>query len=311
MKILVTGGAGYIGSILTEKLLQNNYRVTVIDNFMYNQDSLLHLCHNQNLDIIRGDVRNNDFLISLIKKHDVLIPLAAIVGAPLCDKLPIEAKQINSDVIKIIAENKSPNQILIFPNTNSGYGISDITKPCTEDSPLNPISHYGKTKVEAENYIKNSIDGWIIFRLATVFGASPKMRLDLLVNDFTHRAWRDGFIVLYEKNFKRNYVYIRDVSDAFIWAIENFDKVKNNIFNFGLSNANLTKLELCNKIKDHVDHFEVSIAEINKDVDLRNYIVSNAKIEKFGFKAATNIDFGIKELLKAFSVMSNSKYSNI
>lgn len=311
MKILVTGGAGYIGSILTEKLLNKGHKVTVLDNFIFNQDSLLHLCHNENLDIIRGDVRNTGLMLSLIHKHDVFIPLAAYVGAPLCDKLPFEAKQVNTDAIKMIAENKSQNQILIFPNTNSGYGISDITKPCTEESPLNPISLYGKTKVEAEKIIQTYSQGWIIFRLATVFGVSPKMRLDLLVNDFTYRAWHDGFIVLYEKNFKRNYVYIRDVANAFIWTIENFDHVKDNVFNFGLSNANLTKLELCNKIKEYVNHFEIFIAEINKDIDMRNYVVSNEKIERFGFRAETSIDTGIKELLKSFNVFKNFGYSNI
>lgn len=311
MNILVTGGAGYIGSILTEKLIQKGHKVTVVDNFIYNQDSLLHLCRYPNLEIIRGDVRDGRSILSLLPKHDVLIPLAAYVGAPLCDKFPSEARQVNMDAIKMIAENKSSDQILIFPNTNSGYGISDITKPCTEESQLNPISHYGKTKVDAENAVKQGCHGWVVFRLATVFGVSPKMRLDLLVNDFTHRAWRDGFIVLYEKDFKRNYVYIGDVANAFIWAIENFNQVKNNVFNFGLSDANLTKLELCNKIKEHIPHFEVSIAEIRKDVDMRNYVVSNEKIEKFGFRATTCIDTGIKELLKAFSVMSKSEYSNI
>ncbi len=311
MNILVTGGAGYIGSILTEKLLQKGYNVTVVDNFIYNQDSLLHLCHYANLDIMRGDVRDGRLILSLLPKHDVLIPLAAYVGAPLCDKFPSEAKQVNTDAVKMIAENKSSDQILIFPNTNSGYGISDISKPCTEESQLNPISHYGNTKVDAENIVKQGCQGWVVFRLATVFGVSPKMRLDLLVNDFTHRAWRDGFIVLYEKNFKRNYVYIGDVANAYIWAIENFDQAKNNVFNFGLSDANLSKLELCNKIKEHINHFEVSLAEIRKDTDKRDYVVSNEKIEKFGFKATTSIDNGIKELLKSFSVMSNSKYSNI
>lgn len=310
-KVALFGGAGFIGSVLTEALLEKygKYEVTVIDNLMYRQSSLLHFCYNKDFKFIKGDIRDTQLVNTILKNIDVIIPLAALVGAPICNRNPKLAREINLDAVKYIAQNKFKEQLLLYPNTNSGYGIGEKDLYCTEETVLNPVSVYGETKVLAEKEVL-SVENSMAFRLATVFGVSNKMRTDLLVNEFVYKAWSDGYIVLYESHFKRNYVHIRDVARAFIWAIENFDKVKGEVFNLGLSNANLSKLELCLKIKEYLPEFHIDLAETHKDPDQRNYIVSNEKIESRGFKAEISIDDGIQELLKSFQMLHINQYSN-
>lgn len=309
MKILVTGGAGYIGSVLVPKLLDLGHQVTVIDNLMYQQVSLLGVCNQKNFRFINADVRNEKLLRDEIQKHDAIIPLACLVGAPLSAKDPWTATAVNKDAVINCQKFKSNEQILIYPCTNSGYGIGQTGLYCDESTPLNPISHYGVVKVEAEKYILDSGEG-ITFRLATVFGASPRMRLDLLVNDFTYRAVNDGFVVLFEHHFKRNYLHVRDAADAFIHAIDNYEKMKGNAYNVGLSEANLSKEELCLAIKKHVPHFKIILSDVGEDPDKRNYIVSNEKIEATGFKANTTIDIGVSELLKVYSIIKRNQFAN-
>lgn len=308
--ILVTGGAGYLGSVMVPELLQMGHNVTVLDTFMFGQSSLADVCFMDNFNVVRGDARDKNLLKKLTKDVDIVIPLAALVGAPLCNRDQIGTVTINRDAIQTLSDVLSKEQRILMPVTNSGYGIGQDGVYCTEETPLNPISTYGKTKVEAEEIIlqrENSIS----FRLATVFGMSSRMRLDLLVNDFTYRAFNDGFIVIFEGHFKRNYIHIRDVARAFIHGIENFDKMKGEAYNVGLSDANLSKLELCAKIKEHLPNFTIMEAEIGKDPDQRNYIVSNNKIEATGFKPLFSLDMGIKELIKGYTIINNSKFSNV
>jgi len=310
LNILVTGGAGYLGSILVPELLKAGHRVTVLDAFIFGQNSLADVCYLENFNVVRGDTRDKILLKELTKDKDIVIPLAALVGAPLCNRDLIGTITINKDAIQTLSEVLSPSQKILMPVTNSGYGIGQDDVYCTEETPLNPISTYGKTKVAAEEIIlqrENSIS----FRLATVFGMSPRMRLDLLVNDFTYRAINDRFIVIFEGHFKRNYVHIRDVARAFLHGIDNFDKMKGEAYNVGLSNANLSKLELCAKIKEHVPNFTIMEAQIGKDPDQRNYIVSNEKVEATGFKPIHSLDMGIKELIKGYTIINNSKFSNV
>ncbi len=301
MKILVTGAAGYIGSILCEYLLKENYKVTALDSFMYNDQSLNAYLNNKNFEVIKSDVRNTSELKNILPKHDLIIPLAALVGAPLCDFEKKSAEEINFGSIKFIVDNLSKDQRIIYPTTNSGYGIGKEDSFCTEESPLNPISIYGVTKVNAEKYIAN-FDNNISFRLATVFGIAPRMRLDLLVNDFVYKAYKDGSIVLFESHFKRNYIHIRDVCKAFMFAISNFDNLKSNVYNLGLSEANYTKKQLCEVIQKRIKRLVIYESNIGKDIDKRDYIVSNEKIEKKGFKASITIEEGIEELLKLYSI---------
>ncbi|MDD5688024.1 MAG: NAD-dependent epimerase/dehydratase [Elusimicrobia bacterium] len=308
-KILVTGGAGYIGSVLVPKLLALGNKVTVVDNFMYSQNSLADVCFDDNFTVIRGDVRDESLIKSVLKDIDIVIPLAALVGASLCNSDKIGAKTINTDAIKIIVNNTSKNQKIIIPTTNSGYGIGQKDKFCTEETSLNPISFYGITKMEAEKIVLERGNS-ISFRLATVFGMSPRMRLDLMVNDFVYRAVNDRFIVLFEGHFKRNFIYIRDVVRAFVHAIENFEKMKNEPYNIGLSDANLSKFELCAVIKKYLPDFVYLEAPVGEDTDKRDYIVSNEKIEKTGFKPEFTLDMGIKELIKGYKIIKNSKYGN-
>ncbi len=309
-RILVTGGAGYIGSILVPELLKSGHKVTVLDNFMFSQGTLLDNCIDDNLEIVRGDARNESTLKAIVPKHDVLIPLAALVGAPLCARDEIGTISTNRDAIAALVKIAAGEQRIIYPTTNSGYGIGEKNVYCTEETPLRPISIYGKTKVEAEAVVLGHNNS-ITLRLATVFGLSPRMRLDLLVNDFTYRAVNDRFIVVFEGHFKRNYIHIRDVARAFIYAIDNFDLMKNEPYNVGLSDANLSKLELCEKIKNHLPEFVFMEAPIGKDPDQRDYIVSNEKIEKKGYKPLYDLDVGIKELIKGYKIIVNSRYSNV
>ena len=310
MKVLITGGAGYIGSILVPFLLSKGHKITVIDNMSYNQTSLLECCYHDNFNVINGDVRDVQLLNTVMKDIDIIIPLAAIVGAPASIKNEYNTISINRDAVIQINKMRSKDQWIIFPTTNSGYGIGQKDIFCTEETPLNPISLYGKTKVEAEKELLQ-YENVITLRLATVFGFSPRMRLDLLVNDFTYRAFVDRYIILFESHFKRNYLHIRDVAKAFCFAIDNFDEMKNEPYNVGLSSANLSKMELCLKIKEQIPDLFITTSEINEDPDRRNYIVSNEKIEKHGFSCDYTIEMGIKELIKGFSIINNNKFTNL
>lgn len=308
MKILITGGAGYIGSVLTSDLLKKNYKVIIVDNFSYSENSLSALCLNKNLEIIKSDFRDINYYKKELNSSDIIIPLAGLVGAPMCKKFPHEAKSINLDGQINILREVSNEQIVLMPTTNSAYGTSN-GNVCDENTSLKPISLYAKHKVNVEQELmlkKNRIS----FRLATVFGMSPRMRLDLLVNDFVFRALNEKFVVLFEQHFKRNYIHVKDVSKVFVHGIINFEEMKGNIFNVGLSNANLSKLELCNEIKKFIN-FKIIIDEIEKDPDQRNYIVSNKKIEDAGFKADFSLKDGIEELLKGYTGYKFRKFSNV
>lgn len=308
--ILVTGGAGYIGSVLTPELLKLGHTVTVLDNFMYNQNSLLDCCAYENFNVVRGDARDEDVLSPLIQKADYIIPLAALVGAPVCDKDKVGTVTVNLDSMALLVKLSSKRQRIIIPTTNSGYGIGKKGVYCTEDSPLNPITLYGRMKMEAEKIVLERGNS-ISFRLATVFGMSPRMRIDLLVNNFTYRAVNDRFVVVFEGHFKRNYIHIRDVARVFIHAMENFDTMKDQVYNVGLSDANISKLELCEKIKGQIQDFVYLEAPIGEDPDKRDYIVSNEKVEKTGYKTAHSLEMGIKELIKGYRIISNNKYGNV
>jgi nucleoside-diphosphate-sugar epimerase len=311
MKVLVTGGAGYLGSVLVPALLDRGLAVTVVDNFMYGQDSLAAVCYRPEFSVVRGDVRSIETMKPLVKNADIIIPLAALVGAPLCDRDPLAATSTNFTAIADMLELLSPAQRVILPVTNSGYGVGESGKFCTEDTPIRPVSLYGRDKVAIERLLLDRHPSSISLRLATVFGMSPRMRLDLLVNDFTYRAYTDRFIVLFEAHFKRNFVHIRDVARAFLHAIDRFDVMKGEIYNVGLSDANLSKLELCQRIQSHVPAFVIHESALAKDPDKRDYIVSNEKIERTGFTPAFSLDAGIDELLKGFAMIRNTKYSNV
>tara|TARA_X000000950_G_C13883890_1_gene648056 strand:- start:994 stop:1923 length:930 start_codon:yes stop_codon:yes gene_type:complete len=309
MKILLTGGAGYIGSVLTQYLLEEN-ELFVLDNFNSVNPSLAAYCSNKNFHPIKGDVRDEKIIKELIKKVDLVIPLAALVGAPLCKQDPINAQSTNFDAINLIVKNLSSSQMIIYPTTNSGYGISKNEELCTEESPLNPISLYGKSKCEAEKLVLDSGNG-ITFRLATVFGMSPQMRLDLIVNDFVYRAMFDKALIIFEGSFRRNFIHIKDVSGAFVHAVKNYSSMNNEPFNIGLSSANLTKIELCNAIKKHIPDFTFLESKIGEDPDKRDYLVSNDKIEKTGFLPRFSLDDGIQELIKGYSTFRSSFFSNV
>ena len=310
MKILVTGGAGYIGSVLIPELLSNGHEVTVVDNFMYEQNSLAHVCYLPSLEIVRGDVRSRETMKSVLANQDVIIPLSAYVGAPLCASDPVGARTVNKEAIAMMLELLSPDQLILMPTTNSAYGSGDKNNFCTEDSTLNPISQYAIDKVAVEKMLMQH-ENAISFRLATDFGMSPRMRIDLLVNDFVYRAVHDKFVVLFESHFKRNYVHIRDVVRVFIHALDNSSRMKGNIYNVGLSDANVSKRELCERIAKYVSDFTFLEAPIGKDPDQRNYIVSNAKIEATGFATTSSLDDGIKELIKGYTMLRNTRYGNV
>lgn len=310
MNILVTGGAGYIGSLLVPELINLNYNVTVLDNFMFKQNSLINIERKKNFELIIGDVRDNILIKDIIKKFDVIIPLAALVGAPLCDLKPTDAVLINEKSIEFMSKELSNLQRVIMPVSNSGYGIGKPNEVCTEETPLNPISLYGRSKVAAEKIIMQR-ENSISFRLATVFGMSPRMRLDLLVNHFVREALREKKLTIFEGHFKRNYVHIRDVANVFLFAIQNFERLKSNTFNFGLENANLSKLELAMKIKNYIKDFIFSESKDGKDPDKRNYIVSNKKILSSGYKFKFDLDLGIQELIKGLPNLSEGIHSNV
>jgi nucleoside-diphosphate-sugar epimerase len=307
--VLVTGGAGYLGSILVPTLLARGCAVTAVDNFMYGQTSLLDCCAYENFTVVRGDVRDERLMLPLLKKADVIMPLACLVGAPLCAQKPIEARSINLDAILLLLKNASKAQRFISPTTNSGYGVGQAGVFCTEETPMNPISLYGVLKVELEQALLAA--GAVSLRLATVCGVSPRMRLDLLVNDFTYRAVVDRFVVLFEAHFKRNYIHVRDVARAFCHALDHFDAMKGQPYNVGLSDANLSKMELCQEIQKQIPDFTVMEAPIGKDPDQRNYIVSNAKIEATGYQPQVSIQRAIAELIKGYQVVRRNQHANV
>jgi len=310
MNILVTGGAGYIGSVLTPMLLEAGHRVTVVDTLMYNQTSLLDCCHHDHFTFINGDARDRDLLRDLLAGADVIFPLACYTGAPLCERDPIGAQSVNFDAIRSLLELRDPSQRIVFPTTNSGYGVGQNGIHCTEETPLQPISLYGKLKVEIEKILLDS-ENVITLRFATLFGTSPRMRLDLLVNDFTYRAVHDRFLVLFEAHFKRNYLHVRDAARSFIHCIDHFDQMKGQPYNVGLSDANLSKLELCREIQRHVPEFYFTEAAVGEDIDKRNYIVSNDRIEATGYKATHSLTQGIAELVKGYRILKRNQFANV
>jgi nucleoside-diphosphate-sugar epimerase len=309
-RVLVSGGAGYIGAVLVPSLLAWGYDVTVIDSFTAGDAALADCCRYEGFTPVRGDVRDEALMRSLVAAADVVIPLAAVVGAPLCARDPFAALSINRDAILCLLPLLGSGQKLIYPTTNSGYGIGEKDRACTEESPLRPTSLYGRTKVEAEQAILDRGSG-VSLRLATVFGMSPHMRLDLLVNDFTHRAVKDRFVVIFEGHFRRNYIHVRDVARAFRHAIERYGSMDGQPFNVGLSEANLTKVELCEAIQRHVPDFTYLEAPIGEDPDKRDYLVSNAKLEATGFQPEWSLDDGIDELVKGYAMLRHGRFANV
>jgi nucleoside-diphosphate-sugar epimerase len=310
-KILITGGAGYLGSVLTEILLNKQYQVTILDNLLYKQTSVAPLSHNPNLNFILGDVRDDDLLKSLVESHDVIIPLAAIVGMPACKENPQLAIDVNFKQVDNIVKWIRPDQKLIIPNTNSQYGSS--TEIITEDSPFKPLSLYAETKCDAEKAVLKSGNG-IVLRLATVFGMSYRMRTDLLVNDFVYKAMTDGYLVLFESHFVRNYIHVRDVANTFLFMIENYFSCNNNAFNVGLTSANCTKLELANKIQQFIPDLVIVENNFKQDFDQRNYMVSNNKLESQGWLPKFTLEDGIKELIKGYQLVkkfNNKNFTNL
>jgi len=309
-RVFITGAAGYLGSVLCEHLLREGYHVTGLDNLMYGESGLFHLCNNPDFDFEYGDCRDERLVSSLVRKADVIIPLAALVGVGASNRDPLLTKTVNTDAVAMINRLRSPQQLVIYPNTNSGYGTQTGETFCTEDTPLQPISLYGTTKVEAENLLLDS-PNTITLRLATVFGTSPRMRLDLLVNHFVYTAIFDKYIIIFEKDFKRNYVHIRDVADCFIHCIRNSESMVGRPYNVGLDEANYSKEELALKIKEHLPEFFVHFSEFGSDPDKRNYIVSNQRLREAGFEAKRTLEEGIPELIKGYRLLGRQKYKNV
>jgi len=308
-RVLVTGGGGYLGSVLCERLLDAEYYVTALDSLVYQQNSLFHLCHNPRFEFFCGDVRDERLMKQLVAQADVLIPLAAVVGAPACDRDPSFARSVNLEAVRLLNRLRSPGQLVVYPTTNSGYGTKSGDVFCTEDTPLEPISLYGQTKTQAEQELLESPNA-ITLRLATVFGLSPRMRLDLLVNHFVYAAATDGYLVIFEKDFKRNYIHIRDVADCFVHCIESASRMIGRPYNVGLDAANLSKEELALKIKQYVPNFYIHFAAVGSDLDKRNYIVSNQRLREAGFEAKRSLEEGIQELLKGYRLMGRGQFKN-
>jgi nucleoside-diphosphate-sugar epimerase len=310
MQIVITGGAGYIGSVLTPALLKLGHNVTVVDTFIFRQNSLSDCCGYDSFQVVNGDCRQEKLMRKITAEADLVIPLAALVGAPLCSRDENGAVTTNQGAIEMLCRILRPEQRIIYPTTNSGYGVGEKGKFCTEETPLKPISLYGVTKVRAEEAVLQR-DNSLTFRLATVFGMSARMRMDLLVNDFVYRALYDRAVLIFEGHFQRNYIHVRDVARVFIHAIENFEAMKGRPYNVGLEDANLTKLELCAKIKEHLPAFVYVEAPIGEDPDKRDYLVSNQRILGTGFRPEWNLDRGIRELIKGYTILRNSVYANI
>jgi nucleoside-diphosphate-sugar epimerase len=310
-RVLVTGGLGYLGSIVCEHLLAAGFEVTALDNLMYGtgQQGLYHLCASPSFDFIKGDVRDEALMRSALRGADVVIHLAAIVGASACDRDPALATSVNLDAVRLLNRLRSPRQLVIYPNTNSGYGATSGETHCTEDSPLQPISLYGKTKVDAERLLLDGQNA-VTLRLATVFGMSPRMRLDLLVNHFVHAAFKDGYIVIFEKDFKRNFVHVRDVADCMLHVIADASRMAGRPYNVGLDSANLSKEELALKVKEHLPSFYIHFAAIGQDPDKRNYIVSSRRLHEAGFEARRSLDDGIRELIKGYRMEGRGLFKN-
>ena len=309
-KILITGGAGYLGSVLCERLLQAGHQVTVLDNLMYGQTGLFHLCNDAAFDFVRGDARDERLVADLVANADVIIPLAAVVGAPACDRDPWLAQSVNHEAVSMINRLRSLDQLVVYPNTNSGYGATSGDVYCTEDTPLEPISVYGRTKTQAEIDLLET-PNVITLRLATVFGVSPRMRLDLIVNHFVRMAVTEGSLVLFEKDFMRNFVHIRDVADCFVYCIQNSQRMTGWCYNLGLDEANVSKEQLALKIKEHIPTLDIQSSENGKDPDKRNYIVSNQRLREAGFEARRSLDDGIIELMKAYRMMGRGEFANV
>jgi nucleoside-diphosphate-sugar epimerase len=309
-RVLVTGGAGYLGSILCEHLLDRGYQVTAVDSLLYGEQNLFHLCANPDFEFVYGDARDEALMARLLARADAVIPLAAIVGAPACDRDPLMATSVNLDAIRMLNRLRSPSQLMVYPTTNSGYGTKSGEVYCTEETPLEPITLYGQTKSQAEAAVLDSPNA-LTLRLATVFGTSPRMRLDLLVNHFVYAALTDGYLVLFEKEFKRNYIHIRDIADCFIHCLEHGPEMIGRPYNAGLDAANLSKEELALKIKEHLPQFHIVCSEIGSDPDQRNYIVSNKRLREAGFEARRSLDFGIQELIKGYRLFGRAQRKNI
>lgn len=309
-KVLITGGAGYIGSVLAERLLSAGFAVTVIDNLMYQQHSLFHLAHHPDFSFVRGDVRDQKAMQPVVRDADVIIPLAAIVGAPACDRDPWLAESVNFGAIQMLNRLRSPNQVVVFPNTESVYGMKSGATLCTEDDRIEPTSLYGATKMQAEQELLGSQNA-VALRLATVFGMSPRMRRDLLVNHFVYAALTDGYITIFEKNFKRNLVHVRDVADCFLHCIQNAQHMVGRPYNLGHESANLSKEELALKVKEYLPHFYIHFSDIGSDPDKRNYIISSERLRKTGFEAKRTVDMGIAELIKGYRMFGRDWARNI
>jgi nucleoside-diphosphate-sugar epimerase len=310
LKVLITGGAGYIGSILVPKMLAEGWRVTLLDTFRFGGTEMSGCCQYESFYPVKGDARDERLLDDLVSKHDIIIPLAALVGAPLCKEDQIGAVTVNRDAVVAIVKRSSPEQIIVYPTTNSGYGVGEQGKFCTEETPLRPISLYGTTKVEAESAVLAKGNG-VTLRLATVFGMAPRMRIDLLVNDFTYRAVTDRAVLIFEGHFKRNYIHIQDVASTFMHAIEHYSTMRGQPYNVGLSSANLSKLELCERIKQQLPNFVYLEAPIGEDPDKRDYIVSNEKLEKTGWSPKWPLERGIAELIRGYTMLRNSRFANV
>lgn len=309
-RVLITGGAGYIGSLLTPLFLSRGFSVTVLDNFLHKQASLLDCCYFKDFEIVRGDARDEGLLKELLKKADIIIPLAALVGVPLCNRDPVAARTTNLGAIRSLVRLSSKSQWILLPVSNSGYGIGEKDKFCTEESPLRPLSLYGRTKVEAEEAVLKRGNA-VAFRLATAFGVSTRMRMDLLVNDFVYRAVRDRAVVIFEGHFKRNYIHVRDIARVFLHGMDHFKTMKDKTYNVGLDNANLSKLELCRLIQSIIPGFVYVEAPVGEDPDKRDYVVSNARILSTGFKPEWDLERGIRELIKCYNVLRGvNPYAN-
>ena len=308
--VLITGGAGYIGTMLSTKLLSLGHKVTVVDLLKYDKGSLNHLYFYKNFELLREDVRKKDLIKKLIRKFDFIIPLAALVGAPLCKKFKKDAISTNFGTIKTLCKFATKKNKIIYLTTNSGYGIGEKNKFCDENSPLNPISLYGRTKCDGEDLVRLKVKNYVCFRLATVFGHSYRMRSDLLVNNFVNTAIKKKKLTLFEPHFRRNFIHVRDVANAIIFTMKNFNKLKNNVYNLGLSSANISKIMLAKKIKKHYKKLKIQIVKNRKDPDKRDYFVSNKKIEKKGFKATISLDEGISELIQVFKNDKNKIINN-